>query len=374
MFTVKMSSDDCRSIMTDVYEMQKNPIGTKVTYTVLPKLFKKGFDKFTDNKICINLIYGDIGRHYKFILVKKDSWNNFTVTERDDRGKIINRFDTIYQRNQFEIHEISPEFRRTFLGPFQRMNRTLNIYMEKKNESRADIYSKEMEEDWYLSSVVSLSYIFCSLCYILDYQLSEYENLKEHDREITINIHKYHRNIEKKAEGKRLKPNKSSLLNGHNGHVKEQKTDHIESDISKTIKELKNEVKKALEEKDKYKYLFEQEKMKNTELASLKKKYKDDQFELNKLREELKRLTVKDIKEEFDIESMVEAIKDIKVLFIGGHENWHNRLSEYIPNMTVIGHDDYGVDYNVIYNADLIYFFTNYIGHGVHGLCSCVRC
>ena len=66
------------------------------------------------------------------------------------------------------------------------------------------------------------------------------------------------------------------------------------------------------------------------------------------------------------LEEMTDAIKDINLLIIGGHPNWHNRLSTIFNNITVIKSSEYSGDYNVIYNSDYIYFFTNHIGHGVY--------
>lgn len=54
-----------------------------------------------------------------------------------------------------------------------------------------------------------------------------------------------------------------------------------------------------------------------------------------------------------------------RIVVVGGHENWQNKLKSLYPDFTFIGADDINFDINVVRNADVVIF--NFI-HGSHTL------
>ena len=367
-----IKKEDCKTLLMDIFKLTRyDPYSDTILKKVLPDMISDELIReIQDNKINVTA-YSNKFIH-SMTVVKKDGWNRFTVTEKFN-GEIYNRFDVEYKNNKLKIEEINPDFRRRCSGPYRNMDLILNrisgSYV-KRDETVFHVPPKELEEEWKCSSVVTLCHIFAVICYASEYQSREMKKIlsatPDQTREITININKYKYVLEekrkKKAEEinlirKKKKEDKKKLEEVQKKQVRPEKT---------SVTEL--ELKKALSDRAKYKALFEEEKKKTEELKERKKEYEREHYELVNLREALKKLATDDEESvnKPSFEKMAEEVRDIKLLIIGGHANWHSRLSEIFTDLTAIGSSEYKSDMNKIYSADLVYFFTNHISHGVY--------
>ena len=103
----------------------------------------------------------------------------------------------------------------------------------------------------------------------------------------------------------------------------------------------------------------------NAELEERERKYREEHFELAKLREYVYGLTEESMPDSpFDRESVVEKLKEKKIVIIGGHENWLGKLKEMFPKWNYIGASEInGQIERSLVQADMIYFFTDYLSH-----------
>ena len=65
---------------------------------------------------------------------------------------------------------------------------------------------------------------------------------------------------------------------------------------------------------------------------------------------------------------MEEFIQEKKIVIIGGHPNWVNKLRQKFPGWTFLSPKTSGsVDAKLVQNADMVYFFTDTISHSTYG-------
>jgi hypothetical protein len=61
---------------------------------------------------------------------------------------------------------------------------------------------------------------------------------------------------------------------------------------------------------------------------------------------------------------MEEAIADRKIVIIGGHVNWQNKLKQMFPKWLFVHPDAYRtVSAGMLEDKEKVYFFTEYISH-----------
>ncbi len=71
-----------------------------------------------------------------------------------------------------------------------------------------------------------------------------------------------------------------------------------------------------------------------------------------------------DIVEEDKLPDMEKAIADKKVVIIGGHINWQNKLKQIFPKWFFVHTDAYKtVNAGMLESREKVYFFTDYINH-----------
>ncbi len=129
------------------------------------------------------------------------------------------------------------------------------------------------------------------------------------------------------------------------------------------------ELRKRLNEKEQEnKYLREQ--YRNTrhsaeETEGLVKKYEAERDELIALREYAYNSEHEDdIVEEDKLPDMEKAIADRKIVIIGGHVNWQNKLKQIFPEWFFVHTDAYKtVNAGMLEGREKVYFFTDYINH-----------
>ena len=129
------------------------------------------------------------------------------------------------------------------------------------------------------------------------------------------------------------------------------------------------ELRKKLNEKEQEnKYLREQyraAKHSSEETDGLVRKYEAERRELIALREYAYNSEHEDdaISED-KLPDMVKAIADKKIVIIGGHINWQNKLKQMFPEWIFVHPDAYKtVNAGMLEDKEKVYFFTDYINH-----------
>ena len=97
-------------------------------------------------------------------------------------------------------------------------------------------------------------------------------------------------------------------------------------------------------------------------------KWEDDRAELATLREHLYSLTEDDVAlHPVSTEEMEGALKDKRIVIVGGHDNWLHLLRERFPSWTYIRPGASNtIPENVVSHAEHIFFFTDTLSHRVY--------
>jgi hypothetical protein len=149
--------------------------------------------------------------------------------------------------------------------------------------------------------------------------------------------------------------------NGFEDYSKDEYIGEITA-LRKKIKEkelaysnLRNLYKENLESLETAKKKIEQYQSERVELIALREfAYKTD-MEIAPITNE-------------SIDDMKNIIKDKKIVIIGGHVSWINKLKGIFPTWKYISPDAYKtVDGNMIEGSDRVYFFTDYLNHVTYG-------
>ena len=93
------------------------------------------------------------------------------------------------------------------------------------------------------------------------------------------------------------------------------------------------------------------------------------QNEADKLREEDTELAVeKDMLGELQCTSkrLEKLLRSKKILIMGGHANWQNRIKEVYPKLTYMDSDNVNFDVTILKNADYIFFNTLHCSHTMY--------
>ena len=95
----------------------------------------------------------------------------------------------------------------------------------------------------------------------------------------------------------------------------------------------------------------------------------DDRAELARLREHVYQMTEADLQPEtVPEETMVAALRDRRIVIVGGHDNWVHFLKEKFPSWTYIKPGIANtVPESAVMNAEYLFFFTDTLSHGAYG-------
>ncbi len=104
------------------------------------------------------------------------------------------------------------------------------------------------------------------------------------------------------------------------------------------------------------------------EQDALIQEYKEDQDELTALRNHVYSLTQDDTEAApVSFSAMKAAIAFLRIVVIGGHDNWTSKMKQEFPDWTFIRPGASGTaDKALVKNADKVYFFTDTISHSVY--------
>ena len=124
-------------------------------------------------------------------------------------------------------------------------------------------------------------------------------------------------------------------------------------EIANLQKQVKSEYDRAVLE------LRENIKNKEIELFLLRQELARSHAEI----EELKKIVFSQEESEVIIEPV--DLSQFKGIIIGGHENWHNRMKQILPDCWRFIHPDDSIDTQVIIGAEIVFFYVNYLSHAM---------
>ena len=139
-----------------------------------------------------------------------------------------------------------------------------------------------------------------------------------------------------------------------------------EEDYINEIAELRAKLHEKEQENMYLRDQYRSAKRSSDEANSLLKKYEEERDELISLREFAYNLEHEEDApvEEDTLSEMKKLIAEKKIVIIGGHINWQNKLKELFPNWKFISVNAYKtVDGAMLENKDKVYFYTDYISH-----------
>lgn len=144
---------------------------------------------------------------------------------------------------------------------------------------------------------------------------------------------------------------------------------NCEEDLLAEVKELREKIHVMEQKAAKLQYLNVQSRKTAKDYENLQEEYKSQKDELVALREYVYKMTDQEdasLPEE-DTESMQSVIAKRKVVVIGGHSNWVNKLKNMFPAWSFLSPRASGsVDNKLVSNADYVYFFTDCIKHSTY--------
>ena len=93
-----------------------------------------------------------------------------------------------------------------------------------------------------------------------------------------------------------------------------------------------------------------------------------DRKELIALRDYVYNLTEDDMEDETKpLQEIVDVLKEQRIIIIGGHPNWVNKMKSYFPDWEYISPSPTGtITASVVDKADKVYFFTDTISHAAY--------
>jgi hypothetical protein len=146
--------------------------------------------------------------------------------------------------------------------------------------------------------------------------------------------------------------------------------DHADAaDYLKEIAALRGKLHDMEQKQKHFREQYRQMKKLQSESEKLIEKYQSERDELIALREFAHRLKLvyEPVAEE-QLEDMKKVIADKKIVIIGGHINWINKLKKQFPEWLMILPEAFKtVDGKMLVGKDRVYFFTDHISHVAYG-------
>ncbi|SEA17694.1 hypothetical protein SAMN05216349_10632 [Oribacterium sp. KHPX15] len=143
------------------------------------------------------------------------------------------------------------------------------------------------------------------------------------------------------------------------------KGDVTAEDYLAEIAELRKKLNEKEQENKYLREMYRSAKHSSEETEGLVKKYEAERDELIALREYAYNSEHEnDDVEEDKLPDMEKAIADKKIVIIGGHVNWQNKLKQLFPEWLIVHLDEYKtVNSRMLEGKEKVYFFTDYINH-----------
>ncbi len=93
---------------------------------------------------------------------------------------------------------------------------------------------------------------------------------------------------------------------------------------------------------------------------------RDRLFETERVIKDLERALIRAEETDTFADEPIIEIPAIKGVIVGGHQRWHMRMKDVLPDSWQFIHPDDNIDMSVISNADIVLFFTDYLSHLVY--------
>lgn len=281
-------------------------------------------------------------------------------------------------KDRFSLKSLSKEDKRNIRDLKNKVyadggiNRYWNTYFESFNEEMLRLHNS-------LSLLLDTEYLSCSI--IEDQFLSE-KDVEEILAAYYMCFHERSLNEAAKflAAGHMIK----ALLRAYR-QLKKQHFKTNNETLYLEIDTYQHEAKEARLEAKKQEWIINQ---KNQEIAKLQKQVK---FEYDRAVSELrgdiknKEIAISALQQELArSQSEIEELKKIafsqeeptdilepvdlstfKGVIVGGHENWHSRMKEMLPDSWRLIHPDAHIDNQIITGADIIFFYVDYLNHAM---------
>lgn len=140
-------------------------------------------------------------------------------------------------------------------------------------------------------------------------------------------------------------------------------------DLYKEIEKLRATVKAKDQAISELSRMYRESKQREKEEQIDTERWDDDRVELARLREHVYQMTEEDLQPQtIPEESMEEALRDRRIVIIGGHDNWVHLLREKFPSWTYIKPGIANtVPESAVMNAEYLFFFTDTLSHGAYG-------
>ena len=162
------------------------------------------------------------------------------------------------------------------------------------------------------------------------------------------------------------KPVRKESANIHLNIAPVESSKAVESDYLAEIERLRSKLHEEEQKSRELRELYKTAKKNLAESSETIKKFEDDREELNALREYVYHLSEGADKEipSDDMDQKRAFLNEKKIIIIGGHVSWHNKLKQLYPGWILISPDSYkGVPADIFRQCDKAYFFTDYINH-----------
>ena len=120
------------------------------------------------------------------------------------------------------------------------------------------------------------------------------------------------------------------------------------------VKELKNEIKE-------FRRVIEENKQ-------LKEQLDSEHDELSALREHVYNMTEDyEATDSVSVDAMKGYLRTLKIIIVGGHSNWRQKMKQEFPDWTYIDASVSGtLESSIVDKADHVYFFTDSISHSTY--------
>ena len=134
-----------------------------------------------------------------------------------------------------------------------------------------------------------------------------------------------------------------------------------------------NQLRKKLHEKEQentfLRELYKNAKASQIKQENLQKEYENQREELKALRDFAYKSSKEiEVQKQESIEDMKKAIKNRKILIVGGHINWINKLQKNFPGWSIIpANASRTVDAKILDGIEKAYFFTDHLDHSNYG-------
>ena len=141
------------------------------------------------------------------------------------------------------------------------------------------------------------------------------------------------------------------------------------ADLYKEIEKLRASLKAKDQTISQLSRMYREASQKAEEEQVDAERWDDDRVELARLREHVYQMTEDDLKPQtIPEESMEAALKDRRIVIVGGHDNWVHFLKEKFPSWNYIKPGIANtVPESAVMNAEYLFFFTDTLSHGAYG-------